>query len=111
MIQKAYTIRDNTAEIHRGPYMALNRGLFLRSLVDITKNPDSDLAKWPSQFEAFETGEWDDSTGILTHCPKLSLGLISELTESPESNRPLANGSALPQISSLKGKENAYPRN
>lgn len=55
-----------------------------RSLLGILQNPESNLAKFPSDFELFSLGEFEETTGIITSTqPKFVMNLI-ELKEEAE---------------------------
>lgn len=85
---KVFTIYDSKTETYAQPNMMVNKGAYTRALLDAVNDAQSQLAKYPADFTAFEIGEWDDETATITmYSAKINLGNLLEyknrLTEKP----------------------------
>ena len=63
MESKIYAIYDSKAEAFMQPFFSGTAGLALRTFADAANSPDTVIAKYPSDFELFELGVFDDQTG------------------------------------------------
>lgn len=66
------SVRDITADTYAAPFTSINAGTALRDFGHACRDPESQLAKSPAEFQLFTVGEFDDSTGtIVPHAPRL----------------------------------------
>lgn len=80
MIYKVYNIFDAKLEAYMLPQCRRSRGEVLREFSDAVNdgNPDNGISKHPEDFILFETGEFDDQTGLVNPCTPVSLGCAIE---------------------------------
>lgn len=69
MIIKIYSIWDDALGAFCPPFMLPNDQMALRSFLDATKDPSSNVAKHPHDFHLYRLGELEDTTGAFT-CPE-----------------------------------------
>ena len=67
MIQIIVSVKDTAAQAFGRPIFVPSVAVAVRSLRDEVNRKDStdDLAKHPDDFELYEIGSFDDSTGII----------------------------------------------
>lgn len=65
MLLKTFSIRDAKSTTFTLVNAFINRAVALRWFGDLCKNPQSDMAKHPEDYDLFESGEYDDETGKL----------------------------------------------
>lgn len=65
MIVYVCAIFDSAIQAYGRPIWVNAPGQAMRSFTDEVNNPkqDTDLSKHPSDFDLFQLGTWDDSTG------------------------------------------------
>lgn len=56
---------DQAIEAFGRPFTVVHAGQAVRSFIDETKNPDSEIAKHPADFELWQLGHLDDASGDL----------------------------------------------
>lgn len=66
MILKMFAIYDRQTEIYHPPLYAHSIGHILRTCGDLFKNPETPFFLHPADYDLFEIGLWDDSTGRTT---------------------------------------------
>lgn len=59
---------DRASESYSPPFAAPHAGVAIRSFTDAVTNPamDTDISKHADDFDLFEIGTFDSSTGIIT---------------------------------------------
>lgn len=62
---KIFSLRDLKAGSYGQPFALANRAVAMRNLQDWSRNPESFIARYPSDFELYEVGEFDPATGTL----------------------------------------------
>lgn len=73
-ISLVFTTYDRAGEMYSPPFIAPHAGMAIRGFTDAINNPDrnTDISKHPDDFDLFEIGEFDSSTGVITpFSPKL----------------------------------------
>lgn len=77
MQTKIYLVHDIKADTYGAPLFFNNNVEALRSLEQAVKDPNTNLSKYPSDYNFLEVGTWDSQTGklemlqdriILTNC-------------------------------------------
>lgn len=66
MIMYIIAVRDNAVETYMQPSFVAHNGAAIRAFMDHCKNPESDFAKHPEDYDLFSLGEFDDSTGLFS---------------------------------------------
>jgi len=71
-IALVFSTFDRASEAFSPPFAAPHSGVAIRSFQDAVNNPnkDSDLCNHPDDFDLYEIGEFDSSTGLLTPHPE-----------------------------------------
>ncbi len=76
-----FTIRDSKAEAYLQPFYAMNVGLAVRMITESAQDQGTMLYKYPSDFELFSIGSFDEHTGIITGSPHVSIGKIVDFLQ------------------------------
>lgn len=87
MIQKVFSIWDETAELYSQPIVSQNAGTAIRSFIKAVNDgdPTNNLGRFPHSFQLFEIGTWNDETGIIEmHEAKKALMGAHEALEKKE---------------------------
>lgn len=79
MIQKMFGVYDLKACAYLQPFFSGNSGSAMRAFSDAVNDGTSPIAKHPADYQLFELGTFDDSTGsIEALLPIKVLGLASD---------------------------------
>lgn len=62
---KIYAIKDIAIEAFGQPIFVRAQGQAVRSFMDECKNPESQLNKYPNDYELYYIGEYQDETGTI----------------------------------------------
>lgn len=65
MVQKIFAIYDRKSQIYRFPNFYRNEGQAARSLLQACTDLQTEIGRFPADFELYELGSWDDERGIL----------------------------------------------
>lgn len=65
MTQYLYSIYDRVAGIHRFPQFYRTAGQAIRACSGAVEDPQTELGKYPGDFELYEIGSMSDEKGIL----------------------------------------------
>jgi len=65
MIKKIFSVYDRKAQAYSNPFYATRTELAIRDFQYASKDPQSDLSKYPEDFVLVELGTFDDSTAVL----------------------------------------------
>lgn len=91
MILRVYAVRDLKAQAFMSPFFVPTIGVALRSFAEVANDPKSMIGKYPSDYELFEIGLYDDQLGRLSSYdspePK---GLADQFIETPVNNISLS---------------------
>lgn len=101
-MQKIFAVYDSKSEAYDRPWTSPSRGIALRSIMDVLKDPNHPFSKWPGDFTLFEIAEYDEHTGtIMPHAAKVNLGVMLELRENLGNSeiRAESNRTALKTVS------------
>lgn len=84
MYQIIVSVKDNAAQAFGRPVFVPSSAVAIRSFRDEVNRKDStdDLAKHPSDFDLYEIGSFDDSTGIIEVFEPRILARAKDLKES-----------------------------
>lgn len=63
MEKMVFSIRDNKSQIFQPPFMAHNNADAERSIIAAASAPNSMIGQFPTDFELYFVGKYDDSTG------------------------------------------------
>ncbi|QXP08645.1 MAG: nonstructural protein [Arizlama microvirus] len=61
---------DLATETYGRPFFVHHAGAAIRSFMDEIKNPESEIGKHSADYELFELGSYDDSTGQFSVPPQ-----------------------------------------
>jgi len=81
MIIRAYAIYDNKARVYSHPFFTNTDETAQRIFTTMASDGQSNISKFPSDFELFFVGDYDDATATLTAYPKQNFGLASNFKE------------------------------
>lgn len=77
---KIFAIYDNQAETFGRPFFMLTEGLAIRGFVEAASDPQTDFAKFPSDFILYEIGDYDENTGLIESIdPKRHMSALTAL--------------------------------
>lgn len=65
MTLKVFAVRDRAIDAYGQPFFVPAVGLALRSFSDEVNRSGSPMNSHPDDYDLYEVGEWDDSTGTL----------------------------------------------
>lgn len=75
-------VRDRQLNAFLRPFTAATRGQAIRAFSDEVNRPDSDLAKHPADYELYELGTFEETSGkLLPNEQPQQLALASNLIE------------------------------
>lgn len=63
MIKKIYSIRDQKSEVFNTPFYQSTHGEAERNFHHLCNDQKSTIAQYPSDFDLYYLGEYDDNTG------------------------------------------------
>lgn len=66
MLLKAVTVYDSKAQCYFQPFFVNSVGAAIRSFGDEANKSDGPIGKHPGDYQLYEIGNYDDSTGLLT---------------------------------------------
>lgn len=86
MILKAFSIRDQKAEVFNTPFFQKTHGEAERSFRAAVMDEKTQLNKYPEDFNLYYVGQYDDNTGVFEakDAPEHVLGAI----QCHASNKP-----------------------
>lgn len=63
MQTKVYSLFDRKVGVHSVPMFFTHEGYFLRAVMEIVKDPNTNVGRHPADFELLYLGTFDDNTG------------------------------------------------
>lgn len=63
---RIYSIYDKKAVAYTNPFYYHQKGQAIRGFEDAVNDLQSPLNKHPEDFQLFQIGEWNDTTGVIT---------------------------------------------
>lgn len=63
MQQLLFTIRDTKGEIYNKPFPQLTKNEALRTFADLAKDPQTNIAQHPEDYDLYYLGTYDTTTG------------------------------------------------
>jgi len=83
MILKIYSTYDAKVKAFHPPLAFRNSGEATRWFTDMSNDPKSNLCRYPEDYSLFETGEFNDESGlIIQYEAKLPLGSALQYKEN-----------------------------
>lgn len=84
MIQVIVSVKDTAAQAFGRPVFVPTAAVAVRSFRDEVNRKDSteDMAKHPDDFELYQLGEFDDSTGVISVSEPRLVARAKDLKES-----------------------------
>lgn len=80
---KMFSVRDLKAGLYGQPFALANRAVAMRTFQSWVADPNSFFAKYPHDFELFEVGTFEQTTGLFTASPMPDyVGRAAELVAS-----------------------------
>lgn len=94
MILRVYAVRDLKAQAFLSPFFCPTIGVALRSFAEVANDTKTSIGKYPSDYELFELGLYDDNTGrISSYDSPEPKGMADAFVTVPTSNiSPTFNG-------------------
>lgn len=84
-MKSIYTVFDKKVGTYFPPQYADHVVQLQRSLQELLQEKNNNLAKFPTDFELYELGKWDENTGeILVHDKPIFILNIDSLNQKPE---------------------------
>lgn len=65
MLHKLFAIRDSKGEMYTPPFCKATFGLAEREFSELANNPQSQIGKHPEDFDLYQLGDYEDTTGKL----------------------------------------------
>lgn len=66
MKQGVYSCLDRKAALFSRPFVVQNHAVALRAFEAAKQDPSSEISKFPTDFELYHVGYFDDDTGVVT---------------------------------------------
>ena len=89
MILKAFSIYDVKSEAYSPPFFQNTVGLAVRMFTEAANDPETRIAKYPTDFTLMEIGTFDDSSGtIKPHDANVPLGAALEYVHPEQPDLP-----------------------
>jgi hypothetical protein len=63
MEKNLYSILDTKSQLYSPPFVATNDAIAIRMVMDILRNPDNNLSRYPEDHQLMVVGFWDDING------------------------------------------------
>jgi hypothetical protein len=77
-----YSIFDNKSQAFLQPFFQHNHAVAIRSVTQAVNDKSTDFSKWPSDFNLFCIGSFEDSNGdVVSVSPIENLGLLSNFIQ------------------------------
>lgn len=73
MIKPLYCVRDIAGENFSPPFVARNDKEATRNFQIACQNPESNMAKWPEDYDLLQVGEFDEINGLIAPVPHRKL--------------------------------------
>lgn len=89
MKTEAYSIYDLKAKIFTPPFFMRSRGEAIRAFTTTANDTTNNVGKFPEDFQLYQVGEYDDTTGKLTPTTLDSIGLASQFKTEPVMPTPV----------------------
>lgn len=86
---KAFSIYDVKSEAYSPPFFQNTVGLAVRMFTEAANDPETRIAKYPTDFTLMEIGTFDDSSGtIKPHEANIPLGAALEYVQPKQPDVP-----------------------
>ncbi len=79
MRQQIYSIKDLKVGTYSSPFFATHDQVAIRNASDVVNDEKTTLNKWPSDFELWNLGIFDDSGKFIDNNPTIVCTLVSLL--------------------------------
>lgn len=90
MLLKAVSVYDSKAQVYFTPFFVNAVGAAIRSFGDEANKSDGPIGKHPGDYQLYEIGSYDDTTGTLKACvPMRLLGTALEFVTVKSDFKPL----------------------
>ena len=63
MEKNLYSILDTKSHLYSPPFVAQNDAIAIRMVMDILRNPDNNLSRYPEDHQLMVVGFWDEVNG------------------------------------------------
>lgn len=93
MILKTFTILDRKSQAFIRPFFVQNVAVARRAIFESRMDKNSEIAKYPFDYELWEIGEFDDQQGEIIPANAISHGLVSVIMS--EENKALDRNRSL----------------
>lgn len=83
---KVFAIRDVKADGYSALHVAPSVGVSVRNFSDVVNNRESSMNRYPEDFQLYELGEWDQTSGLIVchSVPKYIMSATECKTRTPE---------------------------
>lgn len=77
-----FTVLDSVAGVFCNPYFSNNKFTALRDFCEASKDPQSQISKYPSEYVLYEIGNFDEESGVLLpHDKIINLGNATQFNQ------------------------------
>jgi hypothetical protein len=80
MEKNLYSIVDTKSQLYSPPFVAQNDAIAIRMVMDILRNPDNNLSRYPEDHQLCCVGFWDEINGDILPVEKAPK-LVDPLTK------------------------------
>lgn len=80
MEKHLYSILDEKSQLYTPPFVAQNDAIAIRMVMDILRNPDNNLSRYPEDHKLMLVGFWDEVNGELMAVEKQPI-LVDPVTK------------------------------
>lgn len=77
MLLIAFSFYDTKASFFSAPFYMAHRGQAIRAAMDLGTDRSTTIGKYPSDFNLYELGTFDDATGLITPTQPFNMGPVS----------------------------------
>jgi len=93
MITKQFSVHDSAAQAYLLPIYAQSTGVALRSFAEAANREGHNFNRHAADYTLFETGAFDDSTGLTTNLPnRVNLGCALDFIDPAPFQGPPPTG-------------------
>lgn len=81
-----YTVYDKKIQTYMSPSAVPHETVLTRNLTEVANDPASSIAKYPTDFELYLLGTFDQTTGVVTTSkqPQFVMNLSELITQPPK---------------------------
>lgn len=81
MTQLVFSVYDAAAEAWLSPFVAKTAGIATRMFDELVNQDGHQFNRFPTDYQLFQIGQWDEQTGHMESKPKVDLGMAIQYLE------------------------------